>query len=104
MIRITKQQRRYLRRAGIRQTAASQLIARVARDKATRVVLALEEVVRGGADPVDPIMEQLRQCPEAFKVGEILGRAFDSLIHAQDEEVFGHRYLPPSGVVVPPFV
>jgi hypothetical protein len=49
-------------------------------------------------------MEQLRQCPEAFKVGEILGKAFDSLKYAQDESELGDRYLPPAGVVIPPLV
>lgn len=74
------------------------------RDKAERVMLALEEVVRGGTDPADPIVEQLRQCPEASKVGEILGKAFDSLKYDRDGEVLGHRYLPSSGVIIPPFV
>ena len=32
---------------------------------------------------IDPIVEQLRQCPEAFKVGEILGKASADL-SAQD--------------------
>jgi len=44
----------------------------------------------------------LKQCPEAFKVGEILGKAFDSLKYAQDGNEIGERYLPPSGVVIPP--
>jgi len=29
-------------------------------------------------------MERLKQCPEAFKVGEILGKAFDSLNYVKD--------------------
>jgi len=49
-------------------------------------------------------MEQLKQCPEAFKVGEILGKAFDSLKYAQDGSEIGERYLPPNGVVIPPLV
>jgi hypothetical protein len=49
-------------------------------------------------------MEQLKQCPEAFKVGEILGKAFDSLKYAQDGKDLGDRYLPPAGVVIPPLV
>jgi hypothetical protein len=49
-------------------------------------------------------MEQLRQCPEAFKVGEILGKAFDSLKYAQDESEIGDRYLPPAGALIPPLV
>jgi lipopolysaccharide biosynthesis regulator YciM len=50
---------------------------------ARRVLRALEEAKQGRVNANDPIMEQLRQCPEAFKVGEILGKAFDSLKYAQ---------------------
>jgi hypothetical protein len=64
----------------------------------------LEEVAHGGANTSDPIMEQLRQCPETFKVGEVLGKAFDSLKYAQDGSEIGDRYLPPSGTVIPPLV
>jgi hypothetical protein len=49
-------------------------------------------------------VEQLKQCPEAFKVGEILGKAFDSLKYAQDGAELGDRYLPPAGTVIPPLV
>jgi hypothetical protein len=49
-------------------------------------------------------MEQLKQCPEAFKVGEILGKALDSLRYAQNEREVGERYLPPAGVVIQPLV
>jgi hypothetical protein len=72
-------------------------------DKVRRVMQALEEVMQNRANTGDPIMEQLRRCPEAFKVGEILGRASDSLKYAQDGEL-GDRYLPPSGAVIPPLV
>ena len=73
-------------------------------EDAKRVLSALEEATDGRANTSDPIMEQLRQCPEAFKVGEILGKAFDSLKYAQDGDDFGDRYLPPAGVVIPPHV
>ena len=53
-------------------------------DRMARVLRALRESMRGSINRRDPIMEQLRQCPEAFKVGEILGKAFDSLKYAQD--------------------
>jgi hypothetical protein len=69
-----------------------------------RVLRALEQTVHGRVNTNDPIMEQLKQCPEAFKVGEILGKAFDSLKYAQDEGEIGNRYLPPSGAVIPPLV
>ena len=32
------------------------------------------------------------------------GKAFDSLKYAQDGNEIGDRYLPPSGVVIPPLV
>ena len=73
-------------------------------EDAKRVLRALEEATHGRVNTSDPIMEQLRQCPEAFKVGEILGKAFDSLKYAQDGDELGDRYLPPSGVVIPPLV
>jgi hypothetical protein len=69
-----------------------------------RVAGALEDARRGGVNANDPIVEQLRQCPEAFKVGEILGKAFDALKNAQDGGEIGDRYLPPAGVVLPPLV
>jgi hypothetical protein len=71
---------------------------------AKRVARALKDARHGRVNANDPIMEQLRQCPEAFKVGEILGKAFDSLKYAQDGGEIGDRYLPPAGVLLPPLV
>jgi len=71
---------------------------------AKRVVRALKEATHGRTNTNDPITEQLKQCPEAFKVGEILGKAFDSLKYAQDGGELGDRYLPPAGTVIPPLV
>ena len=71
---------------------------------AKRVLRALKEATRGRASTNDPIMERLKQCPEAFKVGEILGKAFDSLKYVQDGGEVGDRYLPPSGTIIPPLV
>jgi hypothetical protein len=78
--------------------------SRTARKKAKRVLLALGEAMKGHTNTNDRIVEQLRQCPEAFKVGEILGKAFDSLKYAQDGAELGDRYLPPAGTVLPPLV
>jgi hypothetical protein len=47
-------------------------------------------------------MEQLKQCPDAFKVGEILGKVFDSFKYGQ-AEILADRLLPPAGTVIPPF-
>jgi hypothetical protein len=73
-------------------------------EDAKRVLRVLEEPTHGHANTKDPIMEQLKQCPEAFKVGEILGKAFDSLKYAQDGSEIGDRYLPPAGALIPPLV
>ncbi|MGD0466789.1 MAG: hypothetical protein ABSA54_00280 [Terriglobales bacterium] len=73
-------------------------------EEAKRVLRALEEAMHGPFNTNDPIMEQLRQCPEAFKVGEILGKAFDSLKYVQEGAELGDRYLPPGGAVLPPLV
>ena len=68
-----------------------------------RVMQELAEAARSGAKVTDPIMEKLRQCPEAFKVGEILGKAFDSLKYRQEEVIDGDRIMPPPGTIIPPF-
>jgi hypothetical protein len=73
-------------------------------EDAKRVLRALEEATHKHVNTNDPIMEQLKRCPEAFRVGEILGKAFDSLKYAQDGGELGDRYLPPSGTVIPPLV
>ena len=73
-------------------------------EDAERLLKALAEATHGRVDTSDPITEQLKQCPEAFKVGEILGKAFDSLKYAQDAAELGDRYIPPAGTVIPPLV
>lgn len=77
---------------------------RIKRKETLRAMQALKEVVHDDSSPHDPIVEQLKQCPEAFKVGEILGRAFDSLKYAQNDGATAERYLPPSGAIIPPLV
>jgi hypothetical protein len=69
-----------------------------------RVMHALQEARQDDPHRADPIVEQLKQCPEAFKVGEILGKAFDSLKYAQNDGATAERYLPPSGAIIPPLV
>lgn len=49
----------------------------------------------------DPIMEQLQQCPEAFKAGEMAGKMFDRLKYDDDDSEAGDRLLPPAGLVMP---
>ena len=69
-----------------------------------RVMRHLAGSKRNETKVTDPILEKLRQCPEAFKVGEILGKAFDSLKYAQNDGAAVERYLPPSGTIIPPLV
>jgi predicted NAD/FAD-binding protein len=87
-----------------RSILAATATGRTIDEDAKRVVGALEKATQGRASTNDPIMERLKQCPEAFKVGEILGKVFDSLKYVQDGGELGERYLPPAGTVVPPLV
>lgn len=49
----------------------------------------------------DPILEQLQQCPEAFKVGEMVGKMFDAVKYDHDDAEGGDRLLPPPGLIIP---
>ena len=64
----------------------------------------LDLAMRDEAAHTDPIMEQLKQCPEAFRTGELLGKLFDTLKYGHEDSACGDRYLPPQGTVLPPLV
>ena len=66
-----------------------------------RVTHKLESVTRENPRQADPILEQLKQCPEAFKAGEMIGKMLDSLKYSQDNDAAGARSLPPAGAVIP---
>ena len=68
------------------------------------VVHALDLVLRDSGSQTNPIEEQLKQCPEAFKAGELLERALNSLKYGPDEVSQDERWLPPAGAVMPPIV
>lgn len=72
-------------------------------ERLQEVMQALREATHSTGTVRDPIVEQLKQCPEAFKVGEILGKAIDSFKYGQDEPS-ADRLLPPPGAVIPPLV
>ena len=79
---------------------------RSSRDRSSesrRVMRHLADAAHSNCKVTDPVVEQLKQCPEAFKVGEILGKALDSLKYRQDEVIDGDRILPPPGTIIPPF-
>lgn len=83
---------------------ASRRTRRTTDENTKRVLRLLAEAIHRHVNTNDPIMEQLRQCQEAFKVGEIIGKAFDSLKYVHDGDEIRDRYLPPAGVVIPPLV
>jgi hypothetical protein len=72
--------------------------------KTERVLRELDLAMRTEASQSDPIMEQIKQCPEAFQAGELVGKLFDSLNHPNPDSVGDERYLAPPGTVLPPLV
>jgi hypothetical protein len=90
-------------RTSDRSLKAPKPCRRAKRESTQRVTAALEAVLNSTTDTRDPIMEQLKQCPEAFKVGEILGKVFDSVKYEQEEGP-ADRILPPAGTIIPPLV
>jgi hypothetical protein len=71
------------------------------RDGFARAMRELE-AVRNVPRDLDPLVEQLRQCPEAFTAGEMLGKMLDVLKYGRDGSEGDERLLPPAGVVMPP--
>lgn len=78
--------------------------SRVVNSEAEWVMGELEAVNSKNPRQADPIVEHLKQCPEAFKAGEMIGKMLDSLKYKQDNDSAGDRFLPPAGVVIPPLV
>jgi hypothetical protein len=69
-----------------------------------RVMRELDARMRGLSPARHPIEEQLKQCPDAFKVGELIEKMFDTA-HSTHEERFGNeRLMPPAEAVIPPLV
>ncbi len=66
------------------------------RARFARVMRELERASTTGKF-VDPLVERLRQCPDTFRAGEMLGKMFD-----EDSEG-DERYLPPPGIAMPLF-
>ena len=69
-----------------------------------RVMRDLEAVIRDSPRQMDPIVEQLKQCPEVSKAGEMIGKMLDSLKYSQGNQAPGDRYMPPAGAIIPPLV
>ena len=68
-----------------------------------RVMPELDALLADSDRQKDPIEEQLRQCPEAFKAGELVGKLFNRLRY-DDNELRAGRFLPPAGALIPPLV
>lgn len=68
--------------------------------KFAAVIGALDSV-NSGRSFVDPMLEQLQQCPEAFKAGELVGKMFEALKYHSEDCEGGDRLLPPAGLVMP---
>lgn len=64
---------------------------------------ALDALLADSGSQKDPMEEQLRQCPEAFKAGELVGKLFDRLKYDDNQPSAG-RVLPPAGALIPPLV
>ena len=88
-------------RGGVAKPPISSISARY---QFKRVMHELEAIKSEDPRQTDPIVEQLKQCPEAFKAGEMIGKMLDSLKYSQDNDAAGDRYLPPAGAVIPPLV
>lgn len=71
--------------------------------RSERVMRELDALLADSDIQKDPIEEQLRQCPEAFKAGEMLGKLFDRLKY-DGNDVREARLLPPAGALIPPLV
>lgn len=71
--------------------------------RSERVMRELDALLAGSESQKDPIEEQLRQCPEAFKAGELVGKLFDRLRYEDNTAEAGH-FLPPAGTIIPPLV
>jgi hypothetical protein len=63
----------------------------------------LDLVTHGAVRQEDPIEEQLKRCPDAFKAGELVGKMCDQIKYGRDQTA-GERHLPPAGTVMPPLV
>jgi len=82
-----------------RRTADS----RFAHSRVEKVMQALDLASHGVRRQKDPLQEQLRRCPEAFKAGELVGKICDQLKYDHGETA-SERSLPPAGAVMPPLV
>jgi ferredoxin len=73
-------------------------------NKQDRVVRQLDMLTRENRPQQEnAIEEQIRQCPEAFKVGEIMEKLFNQAKHGFEDNADQDRCLPPPEAIIPPF-
>jgi hypothetical protein len=69
-----------------------------------RVSRELDALMLDSSASRQPIEEQLTQCPEAFKAGELIEKMFNAARLGYEERADHERLLPPPGTVIPPLV
>ncbi len=73
-------------------------------DQIERIARELDVMMRESPVERNPIEEQLKQCPEAFKAGELIEKMFNAVRFGHDAPAEHEKLLPPAGAVVPPLV
>ena len=87
------------RRRAVAKKPAGCLFACNSREKEAR---ELDLLIEDAESRADPIVEQLRQCPEAFTVGRTIENLFQLLRSTPNQS--GETNLPPAGTLMSPFV
>src|SRR5262245_16285070 len=73
-------------------------------NKQERVARQLDVLIReNAARQENAIEEQIRQCPDALKVGELMEKLFQEIKHGFEGDVEQDRCLPPPESIIPPF-
>ena len=73
-------------------------------DQMERISRELDVMIRNSPIERNPIEEQLKQCPDAFKAGELIEKMFNAAMFRHDAAVENDKLLPPAGAVMPPLV
>jgi len=71
-------------------------------NKKERLSRELQLLIEDADSHIDPLLEQLRQCPEAFNAGKAVEDMFRML--RSDDGIADQRLLPPPGSIISPFV
>ena len=71
-------------------------------NKKERLSRELQLLIEDADSHIDPLVEQLRQCPEAFNVGKVVEDMFRMV--RSDDGTSDQRLLPPQGSIISPFV